>query len=212
MAGFDLARSLAALGLECVVCAPSKIQRPHADARRKNDANDAVFLAKLLATHNVTEVFIPDEEAEAARDFVRARDDLRADLMRARQRLYMFLMRRGLVFDEKAASGVPKGSWTKDHWKRVRKIGLDQAADRDAFDPYVSEVRHMEGQKRQLESCIVKLGRRRPPKHREPCGEGGRAVRRPAPEAAAEGQEARCGEHRDRPRALLLRAGHRTHG
>lgn len=51
-----------------------------------------------------------------------------------------------------------------------------------------------------------------PPEHREPCGEGGRAARRPAPEAAAEGQEARCGEHRDRPRALLLRVGHRAHG
>lgn len=154
--GFDLARSLNALGLECIVCASSKLQRPSADAKRKNDANDASFLARLLATHNLVEVFIPDEETEAAHDLVRAHDDLRRDLLRARQRLNMFLMRHGLVFDEKTSSGGAKKHWTRAHWELIRKIELDHEADCDTFALYISEVRHLEAQKRQIERFIAR--------------------------------------------------------
>ena len=39
--GFHMARELRALGLDCAVAAVSKMQRPAADARRKNDRRDA---------------------------------------------------------------------------------------------------------------------------------------------------------------------------
>lgn len=157
--GFDLARSLHGLGVECVVCASSKLQRPPADARKKNDTADAVFLARLLATCNITEVFIPDQETEAAHDLVRAHDDLKQDLTRARQRLGMFLMRHGLVFNEKTPTGAPKGNWTKAHWEWMRKIEFAHDADNDAFALYISEVRHLEAQKKQLENFIIRLSR-----------------------------------------------------
>jgi transposase len=44
--GFGLARVLAAAGIECVVAAPSKLQRPSGD-RVKTDARDARHLARL---------------------------------------------------------------------------------------------------------------------------------------------------------------------
>ena len=105
--GPHLCRELNSLGLECAVGASSKMQRPPADARRKNDLSDAAFLARLLATHNVTEVFVPDAETEAARDLVRAHADARADLTRARQRLNLFLKRHGHVFCEKGLTCAP---------------------------------------------------------------------------------------------------------
>ncbi len=49
--GFHMARELRALGLDCAVAAVSKMQRPAADARRKNDRRDAEFIARMLATH-----------------------------------------------------------------------------------------------------------------------------------------------------------------
>ena len=70
--GFALCRQLRALGVDCVVGAVSKMQRPAADRRRKNDRRDAAFLARLLATRNVVEVWVPPAEAEAARDLSRA--------------------------------------------------------------------------------------------------------------------------------------------
>lgn len=54
--GFWLARGLRELGVPCAVGAPSKMQRPPADARKKNDRSDAEFLARLLSMRNVREV------------------------------------------------------------------------------------------------------------------------------------------------------------
>ena len=51
--GFRMARELRALGLDCAVAAVSRMQRPAADARRKNDRRDAEFIARMLATHNI---------------------------------------------------------------------------------------------------------------------------------------------------------------
>lgn len=65
--GFHMARELRALGLDCAVAAVSKMQRPAADARRKNDRRDAEFIARMLATHNIVEVPLPDAAVEAAR-------------------------------------------------------------------------------------------------------------------------------------------------
>ena len=48
--------------------------KPSADRRRKNDRNDAEFLARMLSVGNVVEVWVPDDECEAARDLTRALD------------------------------------------------------------------------------------------------------------------------------------------
>ena len=54
--GFALCRKLRAPGVDCVVGAVSKMQRPAADKRVKNDRRDAAFLARLLAANNVVAV------------------------------------------------------------------------------------------------------------------------------------------------------------
>ncbi len=72
--GFDLQKRLSGLGVDCVVGAVSKMIKPSADRRRKNDRNDAEFLARMLSVGNVVEVWVPDDECEAARDLTRALD------------------------------------------------------------------------------------------------------------------------------------------
>ncbi len=90
--GFGLYRALTGAGVRCEVVAPSKLQKPSGD-RGKTDARDAVRLARLLRLDEITSVSIPSVGQEAARDLVRAREDCRGDLMRARHRL---LRRRGV--------------------------------------------------------------------------------------------------------------------
>ena len=80
--------------------------------------------------------------------------DARADLARARQRLNLFLMRHGHVFCEKGPTGAPVGSWTKAHWAWIRQISFPDEADEGALAFYIAQVRHMEGQKRELEKFI----------------------------------------------------------
>lgn len=70
--GFALCRELRAPGVDCVVGAVSRMQKPSAEKRRKNDRRDAAFPARPLATRNITEAWVPPVEAEAARDLSRA--------------------------------------------------------------------------------------------------------------------------------------------
>ena len=78
--GFGLARFLLATDVDCLVAAPSKLQRPAGD-RVKTDKNDALHLARMLHLGEIVEVTIPDVATEAARDLVRAREDVRGELM-----------------------------------------------------------------------------------------------------------------------------------
>lgn len=115
--GFGLARALAAEGIDCLVAAPSKLQRPCGD-RVKTDRRDARHLARLLHLGEIVAVSVPSVSQEAARDLVRAREDTRGDLMSARHRLSKLLLRQGIVY----YGGRP---WTgaHDQWLRAQRRG-----------------------------------------------------------------------------------------
>jgi transposase len=125
--GFILAHALEAQGIGCVVAAPSLIARSPAGRVRKNDASDAEMLVRLLRQGELTPVRVPDPADEAARDLVRAREDARADLMRARHRLSKLLLRYGLVYDDGRA-------WTRAHDGWLRRVRLEHPGARAAFD------------------------------------------------------------------------------
>ena len=80
--GFGLARAFDAVGIGCVIGAPGKIERPAQD-KVKTDRRDAERLVRLLMIGGLHAVGVPTGEEEALRDLVRAREDLRGDLMRA---------------------------------------------------------------------------------------------------------------------------------
>ena len=108
--GYGLARRARAVGIELGVCAPSKTECPPAD-RVKTDKRDAIRLARLLATGELTLVTIPSVERDQLRDLVRCREDIRVDLMRARNRIGKFLLRREIYWDG------PGESWSRKQWK-----------------------------------------------------------------------------------------------
>lgn len=113
--GYGLARACAAVGISCTVAAPSKIPRAPGD-RVKTDRRDAERLARLLRLGELVAVRVPEPHEEAARDLVRAREDARGDLMRARHRLSKLLLRHGIVYDASA--------WTQAHdaWLRRQRF------------------------------------------------------------------------------------------
>jgi transposase len=134
--GFGLYRELTARGIRCVVAAPSKLQRPAGD-RVKTDANDAMHLARLLRLGEITPVAVPSLQQETARDLVRAREDCRGDLMRARHRLSKLLLRHGQVYYGGAA-------WTGKHetWLTGQaRAALPDGGTRLAFDAGFETVR-----------------------------------------------------------------------
>ena len=152
--GFEVHRQLESMGIECVVVAPSLIPRKPGE-RIKTDRRDAVKLARLDRAGELTPVHVPTPDGEAVRDLVRAREDVRKDLVAARQRLTKFLLRHGRVFRE----GI---NWTERHRKWLRSQSFDRAAEKLTFDHYVTAVEHQEACRDHLEKEIGTIARRAP--------------------------------------------------
>lgn len=155
-AGWHLARELRAPGVDCVAGASPKMLRPPADRGRKTDRRDAEFLARLLATRSITEVWVPDEECEAARDLSRALEDARCDLQRARQRLSKFLLRHGHVYNELTPAGARRGAWTAAHARWLDKIGFGQEDGASAHEYYRDCARRCTEAKSDLERRVAR--------------------------------------------------------
>jgi transposase len=145
--GFGLARALDSAGIRCVVAAPSKLQRPAGD-RVKTDARDAVHLARLLRLDEVTAAAVPTPATEAARDLVRAREDCRGDLMRARHRLSKLLLRQGVVYSGGQA-------WTSAHDAWLRRQHFDAPATRIAFESDYDTVLTVKARRDRLDAAIT---------------------------------------------------------
>jgi transposase len=146
--GYGLARACAAAGIACTVAAPSKIQRAPAD-RVKTDRRDAERLARLLRLGELVAVRVPEPHEEAARDLVRARDDVRGELMRARHRLSKLLLRHGLVYDARA--------WTLAHEAWLRRQRFAERPLALAFDEAYAAVLQAKTRRDTLDQAIAEL-------------------------------------------------------
>jgi transposase len=147
--GFVLARKLEAIGVDCLVCAPGLIPRGVTD-RVKTDRRDAERLVRLLAAGELRRVAVPAVEEEALRDLVRAREDLRGDLMRARHRLAKLLLRHEVRFDG------PQANWTQAHLGWLATVRLDQPASQRVLEDYRGAVGALMIRREQLEHEIAR--------------------------------------------------------
>src|SRR5690606_37940402 len=116
--GYGLARALNAAEVDCLVAAPGKIPRGATD-RVKTDRRDAEHLVRLLLAGKLSRVRVPGPPEEALRDLVRAREDLRMDLMRARHRLAKLLLRHEVRFEEGR-------NWSQRHLAWLAKQSFDE--------------------------------------------------------------------------------------
>ena len=147
--GYGLARALHAAGVGCVVAAPGKIERPAQD-KVKTDQRDAERVLRLLMIDALHAVRVPTIEEEALRDLVRAREDVRGDLMRARQRLSKLLLRHDIIYEDTSST------WTQRHRAWVRAQDLGGGAQATLLD-YLGAIDTLELRRDTLEATITEL-------------------------------------------------------
>jgi transposase len=117
--GYGLQRQLARWGVGCVVVAPSLVPTKPGD-KVKTDRRDAVKLARLLRSGDLTPVWVPDEAHEALRDLTRAREAAKQDLLRVRHRLSKLLLRLEI------APPVGVRRWSRKHRAWLGGLRLKQ--------------------------------------------------------------------------------------
>ena len=147
--GFGLYRAITAAGIRCQVAAPSKLNRPPGD-RVKTDAKDALLLAQLLQVGQIVPVRVPTITEEAARDLVRAREDVRGDLMRARHRVSKLLLRHGHVY-------YGGNAWTGKHQAWLHGIRFDQPGTRAAYEADLEAVEFTLARRNRLDAAITAM-------------------------------------------------------
>ncbi len=148
--GFELARALDAVGVGCVVAAPGKIERPAQD-RVKTDRRDAERLVRLLMIDGLHPVRVPSCEEEALRDLVRAREDIRGDLMRARHRLGKLLLRHDVRYEDTASA------WTAAHRAWLSRVEFGERAAQSTLLDYLGAIDAFVIRRDSLEGMIGEL-------------------------------------------------------
>lgn len=130
--GFVIQRHLSAQGLHCDVVAPSSIARPPGE-RIKTDRRDAMLLARLARSGDLSVVRVPDAVDESVRDLVRAREDAVREQRNGRHRLKALLLRNGVPYAGNA-------SWTAAHLRWLAIVKLGHTAQQIAFQEYLHAI------------------------------------------------------------------------
>ena len=120
-------------GVQVRVAAPGSIPKGSGD-RVKTDRRDAIRLARLLAAGELSFAFVPSIEDERFRDLMRAIEDVRGDLMRARHRLGKFLLRHGERYPG------PGRAWTPSICSGCAVCGSPTRARPSTFGDYLAAV------------------------------------------------------------------------
>ena len=130
--GYELYRYLSCNGLECIVAAPSMIPRKSGD-RIKNDRRDALSLARLHRSGELTAVYVPNPEDEAIRDMTRGREDAVKAVRVAKQQLLAFLLRHGKRYEGRTY-------WSKAHWHWLATVKMAHRAQQIVLHEYMHVV------------------------------------------------------------------------
>ena len=130
--GYGLYRDLTGQGFDCQVVAPSLIPKKPGD-KVKTDRRDAIELARLLRSGDLTRVYVPTIDDEAIRDLCRARDAARLTMKNAKLRLKAFLLRLGLHY-------VGRADWNAAHQRYLAKVVCPTPAQQIVFQEAVKAV------------------------------------------------------------------------
>jgi transposase len=130
--GYWLYRYLSKKGYNCWVVAPSRMPKKAGD-RVKTDRRDAVPLARLMRSGDLTPVYVPTVDDEAIRDLTRAREDAINDLKAAKFRLKAFLLRHDIRYTGRA-------TWSPAHLRGLSEVVCPTPAQQIVFQEYVRAV------------------------------------------------------------------------
>lgn len=127
--GYSLYHKLTEHNVNCIILAPTTMLEQRSKKRIKTDRRDAEIIARCLAQHNYSPVYVPTEKDEETKEFLRMRDDHKLALKRIKHQILAFCLRHGLQYDGKT-------NWTVAHISWLRNQNLD-GLNKEILDEYI---------------------------------------------------------------------------
>ena len=127
-------RLITNLGHCCYVVAPSLISKKPGE-KIKTDKRDALKLAKLLKSEDLTPIYVPEpeDEDEAVRDLSRAREVAMKDLKDAKYQLKALLLRNNINYKGTA-------NWSQKHLRWLTELVLPHPAQHIVLQEFLQTI------------------------------------------------------------------------
>ena len=145
--GYSLYNDLTSAGIKCVILAPSTMLTEQGK-RVKTDKRDALLIAQCLACGGYHAVYIPTEEDDTVKEYLRMRDDHKIALKKVKQQINAFCLRHGEIY-----SG---NKWTGKHISWLRKLEL-KPLYRETLDEYLATFDGLSSKIERLDKRIEEL-------------------------------------------------------
>ncbi len=148
--GYTLYHELSAKGYKCVILAPTTM--PFTAKEIKTNKRDARKIAKCLAYGTYSPVYVPTDQDNAIKEFIRMRDDAQTMLKQTKQQINAFCLRHGKVFDGNSR-------WTPKHMQWLRSVKLDNAIDQETLSEYMATLGQLSDKVERLDKRIEAFSR-----------------------------------------------------
>lgn len=145
--GYSLYNQLTAANVKCVILAPTTMLTQQG-VRVKTDARDARMIAQCLSYGGYHAVYIPTEEDDSVKEYLRMRDDHKLALKKVKQQINAFCLRHGHHYAQ--------GKWTIAHWKWLKKLELSELY-REVLDEYMASYEEFVAKIERFDQRIEKL-------------------------------------------------------
>lgn len=147
--GYTLYHQLTAHNVKCVILAPTTMAVTGKN-KIKTDKRDAGNIAKCLAYHTYSPVYVPTEEDEQVKEYIRMRDDHKLALKKIKQQILALCLRHGLHYKE------GKCNWTQKHLAWLKSLNLDGLLQ-ETMDEYLITYGQLTDKIERLDQRIEEL-------------------------------------------------------
>lgn len=126
--GYSLYHQLMDRGYECIILAPTTM--PKTVKEIKTDKRDARKIAQCLAYGTYSKVFVPSNEDNAVKEYIRMRDDAKIMLKQTKQQIIALCTRHDKHYDGRS-------NWTQRHMEWLKHLDLGNEIMNETLAEYL---------------------------------------------------------------------------
>lgn len=135
----------------CVILAPTTMPASQKD-RVKTDKRDALKIAKCLTYGTYSPVYVPTDEDNAVKEYIRMRDDALKLLKQTKQQINALCLRHGFHYEGKS-------KWTSAHLAWIKALELPNPLLSETLEEYLTTFTYLTEKIQRFDRRIEELSR-----------------------------------------------------